>query len=68
MNLKRKIQQTEGNEDWEEDLRQAIKRKKYAIQKATRTREEDIPKLNYHEDSEEEEDEIETESETGTTI
>ena len=68
MNLKRKIEQTEDNEDWEEDLRQAIKRKKYAIQKATRTREEDIPKLNYHEDSEEEEDEIETESETGTTI
>ena len=57
INVKRKIGLEDDNEDDEEDLRQAIKRKKYAIQKATRLREEDILP------SGEEDDEVETGSE-----
>ena len=46
MNLKRKIGLEDDNEDGDEDLRQAIKREKYAIQKATSLHEDDIPPLN----------------------
>ena len=42
MDTKRKIEREEDNEDWEEDLKQAIKRKKFAIQKASRLRDEDV--------------------------
>ena len=45
MNLKRKIGLEDDNEDGDEDLRQAIKREKYAIQKATSLHEDDIPPL-----------------------
>ena len=46
MNVKRKIELNEDNEDWDEDMQQAIKRKKYAIQKVTRLREDDVFPLN----------------------
>ena len=46
MNLKRKIGLEDDNGDGDEDLRQAIKRKKYAIQKATSLHGDDIPPLN----------------------
>ena len=69
MNVKRKIELDEDNEDFEDDLKQAIKRKKYAIQKATGFREEDIPCLNSYEsndeDSGDEEEEIAKGSDSG---
>ena len=65
MNLKRKIGLEDDNEDDDEDLRQAIKRKKYAIQKATGLREEDILPVDSSsdEDSGDEDDEEDTENE-----